>query len=179
MTKKEWETLLGRLEINTRTGKLKPVQPQKLDGFESLFQVKLPLSYRGYCEAFGTGELGMQFQIAVPGYEGSARHYSLEFLQDLAHAGIEYELYSKDPEQHRRGIFFGLDIGGWYFFFDPADITDRERHEYAVYHLSPALDRLERTGTNFAEFITEYCLGAKHDQLISDLPAEQLFLPVG
>src|SRR5438045_1561717 len=55
MTKKEWEALLGRLEINTRIGQLKSAHSEDLDAFENQFQVKLPLSYRAYCETFGPG----------------------------------------------------------------------------------------------------------------------------
>src|SRR5262245_50182642 len=109
MTKKDWQALLQRLEINTRMGKLTPVNPKKLDAFEKKHNVTLPHSYRTYCEVFGAGEFGTQFQIAVPGYKGKATTYSLEHLDgDMAHSGLEYEVYSKDPKQHKRGIFFCL-----------------------------------------------------------------------
>src|SRR5262245_37325516 len=176
MTKTRWETLLKGLEINTSMGELTPELTQALDDFEKSRSVKLPLSYRSYCEVFGAGEFGRQFKIAVPGYKGDATVYSLEELDQGAHE-LEYTSYAKDVAQYERSIFFCVDILRSHYFFDPAEASDLRNHEYAVYTLFSDFT-VKRTADNFWEFVSDFCLGAKHDQLITDPPATPLFMPV-
>jgi hypothetical protein len=178
MTKKNWQQLLRRLEINTRMGELPSVNPTKLNAFEGKHGVKLPHSYRSYCEVFGPGEFGERFKIAVPGYKGKAAAFSLERLNSMATEGQDYDVYSKDPEQHKRGIFFSLDILGSFHFFDPAEVTDRRRHEYAVYTVFRSFE-LQRTADNYWQFITDFCLGDKYHLLVKGSAPPQLFMPVG
>jgi hypothetical protein len=177
MTKTNWRQLQKRLEINTRLGEVTPVNPTKLIAFERKHGIKLPQSYRTYCEVFGAGEFAMRFKIAVPGYKRHATTFSLDSLNKMAIEGQEFDVYSKDPEQHKRGIFFCLDILGSFHFFDPAEVTDRRRHEYAIYTVFRDFD-LQRTAENYWQFITDCCLGDKHNLLIKGSP-KQLFLPVG
>jgi len=155
------------------------VQPKAIKGFEKQYNVLLPHSYRAYCEIFGPGEFGMRFKIAAPGYQGEATTFSLEKLQQMTHVDLEYQLYSKDPEQHKRGIFFGLDSMGSYYFFDPAETTDEDHHEYAIYKLSSDLEIVQSCGTTFCQYITDFCLGDKLDQLGYETPTEHVFMPVG
>jgi hypothetical protein len=178
MTKKNWQELLKRLEIDTALGSLQPVDPKDLDSFEAKRGVKLPRSYRKYCEVFGAGEFGRQFKIAVPGYQGPAAEvFSLDELNQMAIEGQEYDVYSKDAEQHKRGIFFCLDILGSFHFFDPAEVTDRVRHEYAIYTVFRDFE-LKRIADNFWEFITAVCLSKRHSKLVRISPPQQLFMPI-
>jgi hypothetical protein len=86
-------------------------------------------------------------------------------------------VYSKDPEQHKRGIFFCVDILRSYHFLDPAEMTNKTGHEYAVYTLFDDY-KVQRTAANYWEFVTDCCLGSKHTQLIKDPAPEQVFMPV-
>jgi hypothetical protein len=181
VTKRDWQRLLKRLEVNTRMGTLAPVTAEAIEAFEEKRGVKLPRSYRAYCQVFGPGEFGERFGIAVPGYHGHGKtpsFYSLEHLDKVAHEGLEYEVYSPDPEQHKRAVFFGHDIVRSYHFFDPEEVTDRRRREYAVYTLFVDY-KVRRTAADFGEFITDFCLGKRIHRLVKGQPALQLFMPVG
>lgn len=178
MTKQKWQSLLKTLEVDNAMGKRKSLTAKALNAFEKKCEVALPASYRAYCEVFGAGELGKQFKIAVPGYKGKATTYSLEYLDGtMAHSGLEYRHYSKDPDQHERGIFFCIDIVRSYHFFDPLEVTDQNQPEYAVYTLLSDF-RLRRTADNFWQFVTEFCLGEKHKKIIRSPKPEQVFMPV-
>src|SRR5262249_54019828 len=133
MTKKDWQRLQRQLEINTRLAELKPIEENELDEFGQPHAVKLPQSRRTFFTELGAGDFRRDFKIAVPGYQGKAMASSLEHLNRMAHEGQEYDLYSKDPEQHKRGLCFCLDILGSFHFFDPAEVTDSRRHEFAIY----------------------------------------------
>jgi hypothetical protein len=176
MTKTRWQELLESIKIDTAMGKLKPVRPTALESFEKRRKVKLPRSYRTYCEVFGAGELSEQFKIAVPGYKGATTLYSLEQLDEGAR-NVEYTVYAKDTEQYERGLFFSVDIARSHHFFDPADVTESRNHEYAVYTVFSDF-KVKRTADNFWEFITDSCLGGKHKQLIKGVPAIPVFMPV-
>jgi SMI1 / KNR4 family (SUKH-1) len=181
MTKRDWQALLKRLEVNTRMGELAPVTAEAIETFEEKRGVKLPRSYRAFCEDFGAGEFGERFKIAAPGYQGDGTgpsFYSLEHLDKAAHEGLEYEVYSPDPEQHKRGVFFCHDTVRSFHFFDPEEVTDRRRREYAVYTLFVDF-KVRRTADDFGQFVTDFCLSKKIHQLVKGRPALQLFLPVG
>lgn len=59
-----------------------------------------------------------------------------------------------------------------------AEVTEAALPEYAVYTLFSDFT-VRRTAENFWRFVTEFCLGEKHDQLVKGLPAKQVFMPVG
>ena len=177
MNEKHWQDLLKRLKIEYGLA-LRPVATKDLDAFEKKRGIKLPRSYRTFCTVFGVGDFGgdEQFSIAVPGYKGNARIYSLEYYDQICHE-LEYQEYSQNPEQHKRGLFFASDIVRSYHFFDPAEVTDSKNNEYAVYTLFSDF-QVRRTADNFWLFVTECCLGDKHEQLVKDMPPKQAFRPV-
>jgi hypothetical protein len=175
MTKTRWQKLLHDLTIDSGMGKLTPVRVKALDTFERKRRVKLPRSYRTYCEVFGAGEFGREFQIAVPRRKGLLTAYSLDELDVGAH-NIDYHEYAKDPAEYERGIVFATDIANSYHFFDPSEVTDRNHHEYAVYTLFRDY-KVQRMAENFWEFVTDCCLGKKRRKLISGSHATSLFMP--
>jgi hypothetical protein len=177
MSKKVWRFLRSRLAIEPSIDQLRPVTRANLETFEQKQSLRLPNSYRSFCEVFGPGRVGDWFDIAAPGYRGKAATFSLEKLNRMAHDGLEYEVYSKDPSQHARSLFFSLDQMGLYHFFDPVEVTDTRRHEYAVYTLFRDY-KVKRTADNFGEFITLCCLGRKRTELIKGVPLEYCFRPV-
>jgi SMI1 / KNR4 family (SUKH-1) len=178
VTRKQWADLLGSLEVNYRMGRppLTPAAQGDIEAFERARGVPLPRSYREYCAVFGAGEVALRFKIAVPGFKGDATAFSLEDLDKVAHEGLDYEEYSRDPRQHERGIFFCTDTVRSYHFFDPAD-ADPAGEEYAVYTLFSDFE-VERTADNFWEFVTGCCLGDRWEQLVKGGPPERVFMPV-
>ena len=181
VTKTNWKRLLKGIEVDTQAygSKLRPVAPKHLDAYEKRIGLKLPRSYRSFCEVFGPGEFAEQFKVAVPGYRGSAKAFSVEDLDSCARDGDEFKIYSKNPEQHARGIYFCIDLAGTSHFFDPAEVTDARNHEYAVWTVSRYYDRLRRRADKFWQFVTEFYLGPKHRQLILGPTTKPLFMPVG
>ena len=134
------------------------------------------MSYRTFCTTIGPGTIAGNFDIAAPVQKATTSVYSLAAVDDLAHNGLEPETYSKDLEQHRRGLFFSLDGAGNYHFFDPAEVTDISLNEYAVYSL---LDdyHVQRMAENFWEFVADVCLGSRCGFFMNP-PAPQTFMPV-
>jgi hypothetical protein len=174
MTKTAWLRLRDELSIEPGADEMRPISPAKLDAFEGKQGLRLPRSYRTFCEVFGAGQIGNLFSIAVPGYRGKAKTFDLEHLNRMAHDGQEYDVYSKDPAQHTRGLFFCVDLVNAFHFFDPEEVTGSRHHEYAVWTVSRDYE-LKRTFDNFWEFITTGCLGAKRSRLIKGVRTEHRF----
>lgn len=170
----QWKELLGKLQIQ---GTIVPVDSDVIETFESEQKIQLPQSYKEFCVLFGAGEFGKEFPIAVPGFpKDKGKRYSLEHLQRLGKDYQEYQEYSTDPKQHERGVFFSLDITGSFHFFDPNEVTDVANNEYAVYSVFRSFE-LQRSADNFWDFITQCCLGSKHNTLIGGDAPPQLFIP--
>ncbi|WP_417385197.1 SMI1/KNR4 family protein [Gimesia sp.] len=179
MTQAHWKHLLERLQIDSDRNDIKPVDQLSLSKFESTSGLKLPFSFRSYCRVFGAGQIGNLFNIAVPGYSGGSLTYSVEYLSksqiDLAYQFAELGV---DAAQIKRSIFFSLDIIGSNHFFDPLEITNSIKNEYAVFTLFRSCE-VQRSAENFQEFLTEYCLGNKCSSLIKDIRIpDQVFRPV-
>ena len=178
MDKPQWKALLKILRVETLMGKITPAKESELKTFEKENGIALPASYRSFCSVFGAGELGKDFYISAPGVHDTLSIWSLQRLQEMSHDGVDYAEYSSDPKQHARSIFFACDILTWKYFFDPEDVTNAGDHEYAVHRLSRDW-RVWRICDNFGQFVTEFCLGSRHNDLFEDeQPVQQLFRPV-
>lgn len=57
----------------------------------------------------------------------------------------------------------GLEYRRSYHFFDPAEITQSDLNELAVYTLFEDFE-VKRTANDFGKFVTEVCLG--QDQIV-------------
>jgi hypothetical protein len=143
-----WRQLLKAL--NT-IGELHPIATT-LDAYEKRSGFKLPSSYRHFRRVFGAGRIGDWFEIAVPGFTGkSPGSYDLETVGGTYRERLEWREYSDDPQQFERGIVFGSDCTGALFLWDPAERTDRRRHECAIYAVWRDWSR-ERVCDTFWEF---------------------------
>ncbi|MBI1249790.1 hypothetical protein GC197_18340 [bacterium] len=168
MTDAKWKTVLKHLEIVNGEDGLHTVDSALLNAAENSLHIKLPDSYRSFCRVFGVGSFGRgDFNIAVPGYNGKANTYSLEYLTDSQRelAGQLGDL-GLDPDQISRGIFFAIDMSRSNHFFDPEDVTDPKKHEYAVFSLYRNYE-VERTFDSFWDFVTIGCLGEKRNCLLA------------
>ncbi|QDT39961.1 hypothetical protein Pan241w_00140 [Gimesia alba] len=161
MSEQDWKALLANLNIITNGDKVTPVSTETLVTFERKQGIKLPSSYRSYCRVFGAGQFANLFNIAIPGYSGRSPTYSVEYLSNsqIELADQLAEL-GTDASQIKRSIFFSFDLIGSNHFFDPEDITDKHKTEYAVYTLFRNCD-VQRSAIYFWEFITLSCLGNK------------------
>ncbi len=139
-----------------------------LNATENSLHIKLPDSYRSFCRVFGVGSFGRgDFNIAVPGYNGNAETYSLEYLTDSQRefAGQLGDL-GLAPDQISRGIVILIDMSRSTHFFDPKDVTGPKKHEYAVFSLYRNYE-VERTFDSFWDFVTIGCLDEKRNYLLA------------
>ena len=167
MTDAKWKTVLQQLEIVNGENGLHTVDAASLKAAESSLRIKLPDSYRSFARVFGIGSFGRgDFNVAAPGCIGKAKTYSLEYLTN-SQRGFAAQLgdLGLDPNQIARGIFFATDMSGSNHFFDPADVTDPKKHEYAVVSLYRNYE-IERTFDSFWDFITVGCLGERRNYLL-------------
>lgn len=176
MTPEQWKELLNRLQLVKSMSDLSPLALSRLEEYEMRHALRLPQSYKDFCTVFGGGEIGGEVRIAVPSREGELTMFSLEKINSIAQ-GLEYEVYSPNPQQHKCAIFFAIDIARSYHFFDPNDLTHQERPEYGIYRLSSTY-QVTRIADNFWDFITICCLGPKHSEVIGEDAPELVFRPV-
>lgn len=154
MDEDDWRQLLGLLTIK---GTLQPLKAAALDSYEKRSGYKLPASYRHFCRVLGPGNLGDEFAIAVPTFSvKSPDLYDLESLNRMWHESRGWQQCAKDPAQFERGIIFGSDETGAVFLWDPAEPTERQSHEYAIYAVWRNWSH-ERLGDTFWDF-ARYCL---------------------
>lgn len=153
---KDWQAYYKELTI--LVGGSKPVRKPtiaQLNRFERESGFRLPESYRQYIVAFGPGRLFHDWDIAAPGYS------DFPTKRDLARLNSDYRPGARSlesgllPESEvprlARCFYFCSkykDLFGW----DPEEVCDEVKHEYAVYRLTEC-HRVLRVADSFAGFI--------------------------
>jgi hypothetical protein len=121
--------------------------------------------------------IGDTFSIAVPGYRGSVSTFSLEGLRDSVINGTGYKKYAREHiDQIERGLFFCLDSGRSYYFFDHKDVGRTKPYELAVYSVTLKYS-VNRLADSFWEFVIKYCLGDKYSTLFPNSTPDAVFSP--
>jgi hypothetical protein len=170
-----WDDLLRRVKFTTREGDFKRPEVEDLDRFESEFGSKLPDDYREFALTFGPGELGIrEWCFRTPGFAESGRSFDLAEAnggidnRGLPNASDVALARRGDPTLIRRLVLFcsgGFD--GDYFCWDPTEVTNPEKHEYAIYITCDALDPMtQRASSGFHEFVLDYLLGGGYERHI-------------
>jgi hypothetical protein len=158
-----WKDLQGRLQIS---GVIKPVSDNDLDKYERKRELRLPVSYKYYCHVFGAGVLARWFFITVPNYLGKfKKRFDLDSL-NLVKDSLEWQTYSNNPEQFSRALIFAEDEATALYFWDPDELTDTEKNEYAIYALFRDWTT-KRLANTFDEFI-DVCLGRHQIKIYQD-----------
>lgn len=149
MNESDWRELLEAFET---VGELHPVEMKVLDDYESCSGFKLPASYRHFCKVFGPGNVGDWFEIAVPEFKGKTpTKYDIESLTSKYRESLNRCESLDDPHQLKRAVIFGSDCTGAIYFWDPAEHTDEERNECAIYAVWRDFNR-EQVSDTFWEF---------------------------
>lgn len=170
-----WKRILRQLEVRGNGGPY-PVTEKALAKFEQTTG-RLSSSYRSYCRVFGPGMIGDWFRIAVPGYEGSIPSFSLTKLTETVVHNTGYKTSAPvSAEQIARGLFFGSDDSGAYYFFDPEDVPTKRPYEYAVYFLARNYE-VSRLSDSFWQFVIQCCLGKQYAKLFPGSEPEPSFKP--
>jgi hypothetical protein len=145
--------------------------------FESQIGYPFPQSYREFVKAFGPGDFAERFKITAPGRDAKS-HYDLFTFNDSTHKlrADEVDEYSPDPERHRRFLFFGKDVATNLYAWDPADVTNVELHELAIYIQYRTWDQ-KRLANSFEEFVRDIVFGSRHLEVFTDLPKVTFTLP--
>lgn len=169
MSERHWRKMLAGLNV---LGKVIPTPEAQLDAFEEHSGLRLPKSYRSYCSVFGPGQLADWYLIATPGFVANPASligfYDLEATNQTFHDGLDWREYSSAPEQFERALIFASDGTGAVFFWDPAEVTSKAGHEYAVYATFRDWS-LQRLCDRFDGFI-DICLQRGEVQIYQDPP---------
>ncbi len=173
-----WDDLLQRTKFTTREGEFKRPKPEDLDRFEAEFGFKLPADYREFALAFGPGALGEgEWSFQTPGFPGVGPDFDL--AEANANRGLpnysDAELTERgDPALIRRLVGFckgGME--GDRFSWDPAEVTDPEKHEYAIYITCGDLKPLtQRAASTFREIVMDYLLGGGYERQVYEAGTE-------
>ena len=118
MTPEQWKELLNRLQLVKSMSDLSPLALSRLEEYEMRHASRLPQSYKDFCTVFGGGEIGGEVRIAVPSREGELTMFSLEKINSIAQ-GLEYEVYSPNPQQHKRPFSLRLTLLDPIIFLTP------------------------------------------------------------
>ncbi len=156
--------------------------PEVLKEFESTYRLRLPESYKTFVEVVGPGEIGAYFIIYAPGYpnqrSGSLEAF-LEFHRSPEILKTKVETYG-DPAFIKRMVPFSSSIGGDVFVWDPNDVREKRKHEYANYILPDDQQTISLLATSFEQFIDEICLGNGFSRFAGpDWTVMEQFIPAG
>jgi hypothetical protein len=153
------KTLRMRVELGTEP--LPKPKPEDLDAYEAKAALRLPESYRSFILAAGAGVLCRAFEIVSPGYPAQGRA-SIEELNDLYRETQTPDVlreYSNDPERALRlHIFCNCLIRNTFIGWDPREVTEPSRNEYAIYELQRTYG-VRRLVDTFDGFVEDYVLG--------------------
>jgi hypothetical protein len=164
-----WDDLEKRLDIVTQDGLVKKPRVEELDRYEQENGFKLPDDYREFALAFGPGGFGrLEWWFATPGFpKGHDLHdlaISRESWRRCRCDGIKDADLTKqfgiDADRVRRLVpFCNQRLDGEAFAWDISDVTDPERHEYGIYHITFDHPPMKRVASTFREFVLDYALG--------------------
>lgn len=117
-----------------------------LDTFERARGLRLPDSYREFAKTFGCCEFIGEvewFRFATPVYgdrsgafnldthDAEWHEIALENAEDALREDVHYDYANTDIAV--RLVFFGSDVGGAPYGFDPEEVTDTTTSECAIY----------------------------------------------
>jgi SMI1-KNR4 cell-wall len=129
-----------------------------LDAFEVACGVKLPESYREFAKTFGRCELGNVnlFQFAAPGHGNNKMSFS-----DLDSLNSEMGKNARSDRDAigRSAVFFGSDEHGDTYGWNPSEVTDPQRGEFAIYLRTDSNVPYKRVASTFDEFVLVHCFG--------------------
>lgn len=165
MTRDYWHEFARTIRVREAyPGPVRWPSDRVLDAYEARAGLKLPEGYRRFIRLFGPGELAGRFSIASPGYPSFTYRVDMDRLNEdfRRKPDDELEEFWDDPERARRMVMFCSTGGVNYFGWDPREVTDPARHEYAIYEVPQGLDTIPRRAGTFREFLEGYCLGDGH-----------------
>jgi hypothetical protein len=162
--KRSWKQLLDSVTVE---GRIHPVSAKAIDRFEHAVEVGLPRSYCDFLGVFGPGKLNGRISIDItapsqstPSSSSSARSAtsSIETLNEDVWSTrfIDLDEYCADPALIRNGLFFGKDIYTHHYFWNRTEITDKARHEMAIYVIYREWTSY-RLADSFESFIYDIC----------------------
>jgi len=148
-----WNELEGRLDSYTWDGNdFKKPRPEDLDRFEAENGLKLPDDYREFALGFGPGTFVGGWGFLTPGFPEDSRVDLGVFLKWWR------EAIGQDDPEARFVLFCEKEDFHGRWGWDPAVVTDPERHEYAIFLVGDHCPPI-RVASGFKEFVLSYVLG--------------------
>lgn len=159
-----------------------------LDRFEAETGIKLPASYRAYCQVFGAGVFDLDavnLRVSAPNCPDDV--LDLKQALDILEG---HKSMSDWTPRARRAIFFANSFRGDRFGWDPEDVSDPDAPEFRVFGHIRHDDDLTKLADDFYDFIT-LCMDSPafsepmrlmtyEEETGEPAPAPQrVFIPVG
>ena len=143
-----WQELFDSLEIVVPPGYEPLPKPriEDLDAYEARTGFRLPDSYRQFCLVFGPGALDGALDIRTPGFPDD----DLSTLNDRRISAERSRRYD-NPQRAARMILFGSAVTADVFGWDPGEVTDAGRNEYAIYMRRRDEPEIERLASTFRD----------------------------
>jgi len=135
--------------------------------------INLPASYRAFIHQFGPGELLGWFRMYAPlidGESGASDALDIVNQHEMWQDPDGYWASTADPELVNRLVFCCDTGGGDAYFWDPNDVCDAQRNEYALYELPHSGINADviRVADCFVDFINDFCLKTTWTKLVSE-----------
>ncbi len=149
--------LFDKIEItkSPRPGAALHMPSSELDfrNFEEAHSMILPDDYKAFAAKFGAGILAENYIIYVPGCNRSP-DLDLAYWNKACHK-FDEELALRFPgnKQIPRLIHFCSTYMGDLIGWDPLDVRDAKKHDYAIYGLPRNDDLLVEVAPSFREFV--------------------------
>jgi len=171
-----WDDLVRQLDVMTWDGEHWKSTPEDVDRFEAETGFRLPDDYREFAVAIGPGTIGNgehEFDFLAPGFPETSGYQDLtqqfhRWRKDCQYPGGEDHSATTpyDPGRYARLLpfcFVGLVGDG--FGWDPADVSDPDRHEYGIYIIGNDNGiPMDRVAGTFREFIVRFVLGGGYER---------------
>jgi hypothetical protein len=178
-----WDELEKRLDIVTQDGVVKKPKIADLDQYERESGFNLPEDYREFALAFGPGGFGTgEWAFATPGFSKghdlvdlvkSCESWRRSRIEGCSDADLSRS-FGVDAARVRRLIpFCNRRTSGDGFAWDPSDVTDTDRHEYGIYHITFDRPPIVRVASTFREFVMDYALGGGFERHLYDESADK------
>lgn len=175
----KWKQLLAQLEVTG--GESSYCQEEDFIAFESETNIRFPVGYKEFCQVFGSGALGGYTVVYCPcNIQTRADIREKSFLLAALREELSYEKLM--PEQSIPGLSqdkiellekiltnafaFGSNSNAQTFLWDLNTYSETDQSCDIYMISSDYLNDTNLVGRDFYEFIKDFCLTAKSDEIL-------------
>src|SRR5262249_45288806 len=169
----KWESLFATLTVVCRSPLL--CSDAEIERAERDLGFRFPTGYKEFCQVFGSGSFGDFIRIYCPCPTPTSYDRGFQFVGLSLNLEMAVDSGELTPDEDKgillnrllmHGYPFGDTINADSFFWDLTSYSEAD-HSFDIYWVPDGeAMSVTKVGRNFFEFVSEFCLGPKLNELL-------------